>query len=56
MSMINATAEEIFAEDFDTIVESISADLDNMPGGTADFTPAATATACAVAVSIAIMC
>lgn len=56
MNAVQSTAAEVFNDDLPTIIESISAEIDNMPGGTADFTPAATATPCAVAVSIAIMC
>lgn len=50
------TAEEVFGSGLSDIVESISSEIDTMPGGTADFTPAATHTPCALALSIAIMC
>lgn len=56
MNTVYSTATEVFNDDLPAIIESISAEIDNMPGGTADFTPAATGTPCAVAVSIAIMC
>lgn len=50
------SASAIFKDDLEIIEASISADLENLPGGTADFTPAATATPCALAISIALMC
>ncbi|WP_259390729.1 hypothetical protein [Actinomyces sp. 2119] len=40
MNTAHSTATEVFNDGLPAIIDSISAEIDNMPGGTADFAEA----------------